>query len=78
MKKKTILSALLLAGGIFAFAAGPLKCRAAELPLLTHSRIWGTMTKAGDDTIVFDNKSGESFYGRSSSIFRRIRKFWMP
>lgn len=63
MKKKTILSALLLAGGIFALAANPLKCRAAELPQLTHSRIWGTMTKAGDDTIVFDNKSGESFYG---------------
>lgn len=32
MKKKTILSALLLAGGIFAFAAGPLSFLSLPIP----------------------------------------------
>lgn len=63
MKKKLTLLALTLAGCVTALAGNPLTSQAAEIPQLSPSRIWGTMTKAGNDTILFDNQSGESFHG---------------
>ena len=63
MKKKFSLLALALASCVTALAGNPLTSQAAEIPQLGPSRIWGTMTKAGNDTIIFDNQSGESYQG---------------
>lgn len=63
MKKKFSLLALALASCVTALAGSPLTSQAAEIPQLGPSRIWGTMTKSGNDTIIFDNQSGESYQG---------------
>lgn len=77
MKKKFSLLALALASCVTALAGSPLTSQAAEIPQLGPSRIWGTMTKSGNDTIIFDNQSGESYQGGIlSSIYQRIPKSW--